>query len=323
MKIAVAGSVARDHLMTFPGKFTDAIVAESLETLSLSFLVNDLDIRRGGTGANIAFGLGCLGVNPILITAAGKDFADYQAWLQRHGVDTSHVRVSNELLTATFSCTTDSELRQIASFFPGAMVEGREIELGPIIEKTGKFDLFIISPDDPEAMIRHTETARSLAIDFAADPSQTLASISGEQIKQLISGAKFLFLNEYELELTLKKTGWSNEELLNQVGVRITTMGGKGSRVEENGKAPILIGVPVVSNIVDPTGVGDSYRSGFMAGLSWGLSYERCGQIGATLAAFCLETKGTQEYRFDKTEFTRRLAASFGEAAAAEVSVNF
>ena len=170
------------------------------------------------------------------------------------------------------------------------------------------------------AMLRHTETARSLAIDFAADPSQTLASISGEQIKQLISGAKFLFLNEYELELTLKKTGWSNEELLNQVGVRITTMGGKGSRVEEKGKAPILIGVPEVSNIVDPTGVGDSYRSGFIAGLAWGVSLERCAQIGAILAAFCLETKGTQEYRFDKSEFISRFENTFGASAAAEIS---
>jgi adenosine kinase len=320
MKIAVAGSIARDHLMTFPGNFTDSIVADSLESLSLSFLVNDLEVRRGGTGANIAFGLGVLGINPILITAAGKDFEDYQAWLQRHGVDTSHVRVSTELLTATFTCTTDSQLRQIASFFPGAMTEGREIELAPIIEKTGKFDLFIISPDDPEAMLRHTEGAKEIGIDFIADPSQTLASISGEQIRKLISGAKYLFMNEYELELTLKKTGWSDDELLSQVGVRVTTMGGKGSRVESASGENIVIGVPLVNKIVDPTGVGDSYRSGFMAGLAWGLQLERCAQIGATIAAFCLETKGTQEYRFEKSEFINRLSQTFGADAAAQVA---
>jgi adenosine kinase len=323
MKIAVAGSIARDHLMTFPGNFTDSIVADALDTLSLSFLVNDLDVRRGGTGANIAFGLGSLGINPILITAAGKDFEDYQAWLQRHGVDTSHVRVSSELLTATFTCTTDSKLRQIASFFPGAMVEGRDIELAPIIEKTGKFDLFIISPDDPEAMLRHTEGAKAYGIDFIADPSQTLASISGDQIKALISGAKYLFMNEYELELTIKKTGWTDQELLNQVDVRVTTMGGKGSRVESKKFERIEIGVPKVNQIVDPTGVGDSYRSGFMAGLAWGLSHERCAQIGATIAAFCLETKGTQEYRLDKAEFVNRISTTFGTAAGAEVAANF
>ena len=323
MKIAVAGSIARDHLMTFPGNFTDSIVADALDTLSLSFLVNDLDVRRGGTGANIAFGLGSLGINPILITAAGKDFEDYQAWLQRHGVDTSHVRVSSELLTATFTCTTDSKLRQIASFFPGAMVEGRDIELAPIIEKTGKFDLFIISPDDPEAMLRHTEGAKAYGIDFIADPSQTLASISGDQIKALITGAKYLFMNEYELELTIKKTGWTDQELLNQVDVRVTTMGGKGSRVESKKFERIEIGVPKVNQIVDPTGVGDSYRSGFMAGLAWGLSHERCAQIGATIAAFCLETKGTQEYRLDKAEFVNRISTTFGTAAGAEVAANF
>lgn len=323
MKIAVAGSIARDHLMTFPGNFTDSIVADALDTLSLSFLVNDLDVRRGGTGANIAFGLGSLGINPILITAAGKDFEDYQAWLQRHGVDTSHVRVSSELLTATFTCTTDSKLRQIASFFPGAMVEGRDIELAPIIEKTGKFDLFIISPDDPEAMLRHTEGAKAYGIDFIADPSQTLASISGDQIKALITGAKYLFMNEYELELTIKKTGWTDQELLNQVDIRVTTMGGKGSRVESKKFERIEIGVPKVNQIVDPTGVGDSYRSGFMAGLAWGLSHERCAQIGATIAAFCLETKGTQEYRLDKAEFVNRISTTFGTAAGAEVAANF
>jgi adenosine kinase len=319
MKIAVAGSIARDHLMTFPGNFTDSIVADSLDSLSLSFLVNDLDIRRGGTGANIAFGLGVLGINPLLITAAGKDFEDYQAWLNRHGVDTTHVRVSKDLLTATFSCTTDQNLRQIASFFPGAMIEGREIELAPIIEKSGKFDLFIISPDDPEAMLRHTEGAKEFGIDFIADPSQTLASIPGEDIRKLISGAKYLFMNEYELDLTLKKTGWSDAELLKEVGVRVTTLGGKGSRVESVGAETIEVGVPEVNSIVDPTGVGDSYRSGFMAGLAWDLSLERCGQIGATIAAFCLETKGTQEYRFEKSEFIERLSKTFGTEAGVEV----
>ena len=320
MKIAVAGSIARDHLMTFPGHFTDSIVPDSLDSLSLSFLVDGLEIRRGGTGANISFGLGVLGINPLLITAAGHDFSDYQSWLQRHGVDTSHVRISQELLTASFTCTTDRNLRQIASFFPGAMVESREIELAAIVEKTGKFDLFVISPDDPEAMVRHTESARTLGIDFVADPSQTLASISGNQIRQLISGAKYLFTNEYELELIIKKTGWSDQQLLEEVGVRITTMGGKGSRVESKVQRPISIGVPEITKIEDPTGVGDSYRAGFIAGLAWGVSLERCAQLGAILAAFCLETKGTQEYRFDKSEFLARFENTFGASAAEEIS---
>ena len=232
MKIACAGSVGRDHLMTFQGKFTDSLVAGSLDKVSLSFLVDGLDVRRGGTAANIAFGIGALGLNPYLIAAVGTDWADYDSWLTRHGVDTAHVKISKELLTASFMVTTDQELNQIASFFPGAMSEAREIELAPIIEKTGKFDLLIISPDDPDAMLSHSQSAREMGIAFAADPSQQLARMDGEAIKSLIEGAKYLFLNEYELALTIQKTGWSDAEIFSKVAVRIITLGSKGARVD-------------------------------------------------------------------------------------------
>jgi adenosine kinase len=320
MKIAIAGSVGRDHLMTFPGKFTDSLVAESLSKVSLSFLVDGLDIRRGGVGANIAFGMGALGLNPILIAAVGKDWADYDAWLSRHGVDTGHVKISTELYTATFMVTTDQELNQIASFFPGAMSEAREIELAPIIAKTGKFDLLVISPDDPEAMLRHSETARAMKMAFAADPSQQLARMSGEEIKQLINGADYLFLNEYEQALTLQKTGWSDAQCYENVRVRVTTLGSNGARIEEHGKETITVGVPKEKAKIDPTGVGDSFRSGFLAGLSWGFGHERCAQLGSMLATFCIETKGTQEYRFDRDEFLARFTQAYGKAAADEVS---
>ncbi|MSZ68800.1 MAG: carbohydrate kinase family protein, partial [Actinobacteria bacterium] len=185
MKIGVAGSVGRDHLMTFPGKFTDSLVAGSLEKVSLSFLVDALDVRRGGCAANIAFGMGVLGLNPTLIAAVGTDWADYEAWLSRHGVDTSHVQISETLHTSLFMVTTDTELNQIASFFPGAMSEARNIELNPIMDKTGIFDLIVISPDDPEAMLRHSEIAREQHIPFAADPSQQMARMEGHEIKRL------------------------------------------------------------------------------------------------------------------------------------------
>ena len=210
MKIGVAGSVGLDHLMTFPGKFTDSLVAGSLEKVSLSFLVDGLDVRRGGCAANIAFGLGVLGLNPILIAAVGKDFADYDAWLTRHGVDTSHALVSTEQHTAHFTVTTDTELNQIASFFPGAMSEARNIELKPIIDKVGKLDILVVSPDDPEAMLRHTEVAIAMGIAVAADPSQQMARMNGEEIKKLIDGATYLFMNEYELALAIQNIGLSH-----------------------------------------------------------------------------------------------------------------
>ena len=322
MKVAVAGSVGRDHLMTFPGKFTDSLVEGSLAKVSLSFLVDNLDIHRGGCAANIAFGMGALGLNPLLVAAVGKDWADYNDWLVRHGVNTDHVRISKNLYTATFIVTTDEELNQIASFFPGAMSEARELDIEVIAEREGGIDLFLIGPDDPDAMIRHSHSARKLGIPLAADPSQQLARMDGDSLKQLVTGAKYLFLNEYELALMLQKTGWSDAELFDQVEVRVVTLGAKGARIEEHGKPTITVGTPAEKAKIDPTGVGDSFRSGFLAGLSWGLSHERCAQLGSMIATFCLETKGTQEYLFDREQFMERFELAYGADAAREIAAH-
>jgi len=322
MKIGVAGSVGLDHLMNFSGKFTDSFVAGSLEKISLSFLVDSLDVRRGGCAANIAFGMGVLGLNPVLIAAVGKDWPDYEAWLSRHGVDTSHVLVSQTLFTAHFVVTTDDDLNQIASFFPGAMSEARNIELDPIMDKAGRFDMLVISPDDPEAMLRHSETCREMGIAFAADPSQQMARMSGEDIKLLIDGASYLFMNEYELALAMQKTGWSDAEILERVKVRIITLGSKGAKVETASGDFVQVHCPKERSKTDPTGVGDSFRSGFIAGLAWGLSHERCAQLGALIATYVIETMGTQEYRFTGEEFVARFEEAYGAAAAAEISAH-
>jgi adenosine kinase len=320
MKIGVAGSVGLDHLMTFSGKFTDSFVAGSLEKVSLSFLVDSLDVRRGGCAANICYGMGVLGLNPVLIAAVGKDWADYEAWLSRHGVDTSHALVSTTLYTAHFMVTTDDDLNQIASFFPGAMSEARNIELAPIMEKTGRFDMVVISPDDPEAMLHHSDVCRSEGIAFAADPSQQMARMSGEEIKLLIDGASYLFLNEYELALAMQKTGWSDREILEHVKIRVVTLGSKGAKVESAAGEFVQVGVPQEKSKTDPTGVGDSFRSGFIAGLAWGLSHERCAQLGSLIATYVIETMGTQEYRFTSAEFLARFEGAYGADAAVEIA---
>jgi len=320
MKIGVAGSVGLDHLMTFSGKFTDSFVAGSLEKVSLSFLVDSLDVRRGGCAANICYGMGVLGLNPVLIAAVGKDWADYEAWLSRHGVDTSHALVSTELYTAHFMVTTDDDLNQIASFFPGAMSEARNIELGPIMDKTGRFDMVVISPDDPEAMLHHSDVCRSEGIAFAADPSQQMARMSGEEIKLLIDGASYLFLNEYELALAMQKTGWTDREILEHVKIRVVTLGSNGAKVESAAGEFVQVGVPQEKSKTDPTGVGDSFRSGFIAGLAWGLSHERCAQLGSLIATYVIETMGTQEYRFTGAEFVSRFEQAYGADAAAEIA---
>lgn len=323
MRTIVTGSIATDHLMVFPGRFADSLMEEKLEAISVSFLVNELQIRRGGAAANIAFGLASLGMRPALAGAVGPDFEDYRSWLERSGVDTDSVHVSSVHQTARFVCTTDQDGNQIASFYAGAMAEAREIELLPVMERIGTPDLVLVSPNDPEAMSRHSEECRYRGIPFAADPSQQLSSMDGEEILNLLKGAAFLFNNEYEAALIHERTGLSEQEILSVVPVRITTLGSKGARIERLGEPAIAVGCADEERKVDPTGVGDAFRAGFVAGLHWGLSYQRCAQIGSMLATYVIETVGTQEYEFTADGFLERLRTSFGDEAADEVSVHF
>lgn len=309
--------------MTFPGRFTDSLVADQLHTVSLSFLVDDLQVRRGGVGANIAFGLGVLGLDPVLLAAVGQDFDDYRSWLDRHGVDTSFVHVSDVAHTARFVCTTDAEQNQIASFYPGAMSEARNIEIEPVVAALGGVDLVLVGPNDPEAMVRHTDECRSRGIAFAADPSQQLASMAGEDIRRLIDGAAFLFTNEYEAVLTERKTGWDSEEILNRVQTRVTTLGKDGARVETKDGEVVTVAVPVEESIADPTGVGDAFRAGYLAGVARSLSPQRSAELGAMLATLVIETIGTQEYEFDWNVTLERFAKAYSDEAAAELKTAF
>ncbi|MQS01846.1 carbohydrate kinase family protein [Streptomyces sp. OF1] len=305
--------------MTFPGRFADQLVADQLHTVSLSFLVDGLDVRRGGVGPNICFGMGQLGARPILVGAAGSDFAEYRAWLDRHGVDTESVRISEVLHTARFICTTDTDHNQIGSFYTGAMSEARLIELHSVAERVGGLDLVHIGADDPEAMMRHTEECRARGIPFAADYSQQLARMGGEEIRALTDGAAYLFSNEYEVALIENKTGWSSEQVLEKVGTQVTTLGARGVRIVRAGQPTIEVGTPEEEAKVDPTGVGDAFRAGFLSGLAWGVSLERAAQIGCMLATLVIETVGTQEYELRRGHFIERFTKAYGSDAAAEV----
>ena len=319
MSILITGSIATDHLMTFPGNFVDSLVAEKLDKVSLSFLVDELEVRRGGVAPNIAFGMGCLGLKPVLVGAVGPDFADYESWLARHGVDTSGVHVSETAHTARFICTTDAEQNQIATFYAGAMSEARNIELKPIIEAAGSADVVLIGANDPLAMQRHTDECRFRGYPFAADPSQQLARMSGEEVKPLIEGAQYLFTNEYESALIEQKTGWSAADIADMVQVRITTLGPNGSRIERRGQAAVHVPIAEEERKSDPTGVGDAFRAGFLSGQAWGLSDERSAQVGSLLASYVIETVGTQEYELAQQHFLQRLGRTYGDNAAAEV----
>jgi adenosine kinase len=319
MSLLITGSIATDHLMSFPGKFADSLVVDQLDKLSVSFLVEDLEVRRGGCAANICFGLGNLGLRPILVGAVGEDFVEYRAWLERHGVDCDSVHVSPTRHTARFVCTNDSSMAQIASFYAGAMSEAREIELKPIIDRVGPSDYVLIGPNDPEAMLRHTDECRQRGYKFVADPSQQLAFGDGDLIRPLIDGADILFSNEYEASLITQKTGWSADDVLSRVGTWVVTLGPAGVRIDRKGEESIFVdAVPEIEK-VEPTGVGDAFRAGFLAALSWGLGHERAAQLGCLLAVYVVEQVGTQEYTLSRAAFLKRLEDSYGAEAVKDI----
>ncbi|MEZ0338461.1 carbohydrate kinase family protein [Mycobacterium sp. pV006] len=320
MTIAVTGSIATDHLMRFPGKFSEQLLADHLQKVSLSFLVDDLVLHRGGVAGNMAYAMGILGGNPTLIGAVGKDFDEYRTWLTSHGVNCDHVLVSDSAYTARFVCTTDLDMAQIASFYPGAMSEARNIKLADIAERSGAPDLVIIGANDPDAMFGHTEECRALGLPFAADPSQQLARLSGEEIRRLIDGATYLFTNDYEWDLLLQKSGWSEAEVMSQIQLRVTTLGEKG--VDLVGRDGTFVHVDVVpeTHKEDPTGIGDAFRAGFLTGRDAGLSLERAAQLASLVATLVLEAPGPQEWSWDKDSAVQRLSAAYGEQAGQEIA---
>lgn len=319
MTIAVTGSIATDHLMRFPGRFSEQLLADHLEKVSLSFLVDDLVVHRGGVAGNMAYAIGALGGDAVLIGAAGMDFTDYREWLQAHGVNCDHVLISETAHTARFVCTTDMEMAQIASFYPGAMSQARNISLEKIVSSIGTPELVIVGANDPDTMFLHTDECRRLGLAFAADPSQQLARLSGEEIRALIDGATYLFTNDYEWDLLLQKTGWTEADVLSQVGLRVTTLGAKGVDMVSPDGTSIHVGVVPETGKVDPTGVGDAFRAGFLTGRSAGLGLERSAQLGSLVAVFVLETNGTQEWKWDRGVALSRLADTYGQEVSDEI----
>jgi adenosine kinase len=318
--IAVTGSIATDHLMRFPGRFSEQLLAEHLQKVSLSFLVDDLVVHRGGVAGNMAYAMGLLGGNPTLVGAVGSDFDEYRQWLESHGVDTSHVLVSKTAYTARFVCTTDEDMAQIASFYPGAMSEARDIKLADLVERSGAPELVIVGANDPEAMFLHTEECRKLGLAFAADPSQQLARLSGDEIRRLIDGATYLFTNDYEWDLLLQKSGWSEAEVMSQIQLRITTLGPNG--VDLVGRDGTFIHVDVVPETQkdDPTGIGDAFRAGFLTGRGAGLSLERAAQFASLVATLVLEAPGPQEWTWDRNAGIARIKDAYGDEAANEIA---
>jgi adenosine kinase len=310
MKIVVTGSIAYDYLMSFPGKFTEHFLPEHLNRLSLSFLVDTMDKRRGGCAPNIAYTLALLGERPLLMATAGEDFGEYRQWLEAAGVDTSLVKQVAGKFTASFFCSTDQANNQIASFYTGAMADAGELSFRTV----GDCGLAIVSPNDPGAMVTYAEECRTLGIRYIFDPGQQCARMSGEELKDGVVGATIVIVNDYEFELLRQKTELNEADVLAHSDALIVTRGERGSTVmTKSGR----VDVPAVAprRIVDPTGVGDAFRGGLMKGIALGLPYEACARVGAVAATYALEHLGGQSHAYTWEEFKGRYEEHFGSLA--------
>ena len=308
MRIIVTGSIAFDYLMSFPGRFTELLLQEHLSRVSLSFLVDTMDKRRGGCAPNIAYTLALLGTRPLLMATAGQDFAEYRRWLEAAGVDTSLVREVDGKFTASFFCSTDEENNQIASFYTGAMANAAELSF----RTAGRCDLAIVAPNDPLAMRQYSEECRALGIRYMYDPSQQVARVDGDELKAGLVGASILICNDYEFEIIRQKTGMDESAVIAAVREAVVvTRGEKGAVIHTHDGRFEVPAVPP-RRIVDPTGVGDAYRGGFMRGLAAGAPYETCARLGSVAATYALEHLGGQSHAYTWEEFRARYEAHFG-----------
>jgi adenosine kinase len=313
MNIVVTGSIAFDYLMSFPGKFTEHFLPEHMSRVSLSFLVDTMDKRRGGCAPNIAYTLALLGERPRLMATAGQDFDDYRRWLDAAHVDTSLVKIVEGKFTASFFCSTDVDSNQIASFYTGAMANAGELSFRDVPD----CGLAIISPNDPGAMLQYADECRTLGISYIFDPGQQCARMSGDEIKDGMAGATIVICNDYEFELIRQKTEMDEEAILAQSGALIITRGEHGCRiVERNGRTDVTAVPP--HRIVDPTGVGDAFRGGLLKGMASGASYTICAQMGSVAAAYALEHLGGMSHAYTWPQFLERYESHFGHAAALE-----
>jgi adenosine kinase len=308
MHIIVTGSIAYDYLMSFPGSFSEHLLPDHLQRVSLSFLVDTMDKRRGGCAPNIAYTLALLGERPHLMATAGQDFDEYRQWLESSGVDASLVKQVPGKFTASFFCSTDRDGNQIASFYTGAMAHAAELSFAA----AGPCDLTIISPNDPTAMVDYARECQALGIPYIYDPSQQVARMGGDDIKLGVIGAHIVICNDYEFEIIREKTGMDESAMLEHASAVVVTRGEKGASIMLRDRTINVPAVPPTA-IVDPTGVGDAFRGGFMKGLAIGADYQVCGQMGSVAATYALEHMGGSSHTYTREQFDARYAQHFGD----------
>ncbi|MEK7544360.1 MAG: carbohydrate kinase family protein [Patescibacteria group bacterium] len=339
MKVIVTGSLGYDNIMDFPGRFADRIMPDNIHKLSLSFLVDKLSKQFGGVAGNIAYTLNLLGIKPRIVACAGNDFGPYKKHLTRHHLNTTYIKQFADESCSLYSVVTDQDDNQIGSYFVGAMKHAKDLSITTPLKDSGNrrdsrnrtnaHSFVIISPTDPAAMVKYVKECRTLKIPYLYDPAFQIATFSPEELKEGITGAAILIGNDYEISLIESRLEISHEELLTMTPIVITTLGAKGSVIETR-KESIHIKPAKPKNTSDPTGAGDAYRGGFLAGY---LRYARfpeskksgfresvtnadqllvCGQMGSVAAVYTVETYGTQTHTFTKKEFAKRYEENFG-----------
>jgi len=308
MSIVITGSIAFDYLMSFPGKFTEHFLPEHMQRVSLSFLVDSMDKRRGGCAPNIAYTLALLGERPRLMGTAGQDFDDYRRWLEAAGVDTSLVKQVPDKFTASFFCSTDAESNQIASFYTGAMANASELSFRTVEHCR----MAIISPNDPAAMLQYAEECRAIGIPYIWEPGQQCARMSGDEQRDGLVGSAIVTSNDYEFELIRQKTGLDEQAILSRAGALIITRGEQGSTVRQGTRDVPVAAVPP-HRLVDPTGVGDAFRGGLLKGLAMDADLEICCRLGSVAATYALEHLGGQSHAYTWEEFAARYADAYAE----------
>ena len=315
--VLCTGSIAYDYILTFKGRFKDHILLDKTHILNLSFLVDDLQKRRGGVAGNYAYNLRLLGHPAAVLATAGSDAAEYKAWLESRGVDCTGLRLLDDAISATGFTTTDMDANQLTGYYGGAMWRAGMLGLddGP-----PGIDAVIVGPNDPAAMKRLVRECRERNVPFVFDPAHQLPMMDGDDVTDGISGAWIVIGNDYELELIQERTKRDTQGLLELAEIVVTTFGRQGSRITTRDGAVDVPAAPARREL-DPTGAGDAYRSGLVAGLLRGLDLYSAGCVGSLAATHAVEHVGTIEHSFTREEFCARHRDAFGHDVSAKLWV--
>jgi adenosine kinase len=305
MSVLICGSFAYDTIMVYPGYFKNEILPDKVHMLNVSFQVPELRREFGGCAGNIAYNLKLLGGVPLPMGTVGRDFETYARWMDECGVARKYVKEIADTYTAQAYITTDLDDNQITAFHPGAMNHAHKQD---VVEKGIK--LGSVSPDGRDGMLAHAKQFADAGIPFLFDPGQGMPLFTGDELKTFANEASYLALNDYEAEMFMSRSGWSQKQMAERLDALIVTHGSKGSHIYAKGKT-YRVPCAQAHSLADPTGCGDAYRGGLLYGIVNGLDWETTGRIASLMGAIKIERPGTQNHKFTADQFRDRFKKEF------------